>query len=131
MARHMHGYLREIRETITDGLIVDIQSEARGEALGDFLILARESLDAEQKDVAAVLACAALEDALKRCANARGLNVQDKNMNEVVNALKAEGVIRRNQGALLSAFVKLRNDALHARWAAIDTTGVTSYYRIH
>ena len=125
-AHHMHGYLREIRETITDGLIVDIQSEARGEALGDFLVLARESLDAEQKDVAAVLACAALEDALKRCANARGLNVQDKNMNEVVNALKADGVIRRNQGALLSAFVKLRNDALHARWAAIDTTGVTS-----
>ena len=123
---HMHGYLREIRETITDGLIVDIQSEARGEALGDFLILARESLDAEQKDVAAVLACAALEDALKRCANARGLNVQEKNMNEVVNALKTEGVIRKNEGALLSAFVKLRNDALHARWAAIDTTGVTS-----
>ena len=57
-----------------------------------------------------------MEDALKRCANARGLNVQNKNMNEVVNALKAEGVIRINQGALLSAFVKLRNDAFHARW---------------
>ena len=122
----LYGYLRELKETIRGGLVVNIQSEARGEALGDFLILARESLDAEQKDVAAVLACAALEDALKRCANDRGLNVQDKNMNEVVNALKADGVIRRNQGALLSAFVKLRNDALHARWAAIDTTGVTS-----
>lgn len=67
-----------------------------------------------------------LEDSLKRCANDRGLNVQEKNMSEVVNALKAEGVIRRNQGALLSAFVRLRNDAFHARWAAIDTTGVTS-----
>ena len=120
------GYLRELREVIADGLIVNIQSEARGEALGDFLVLARESLDAEQKDVAAVLACAALEDALKRCANDRGLNVQDKNMNEVVNALKAEGVLRKNEGALLSAFVKLRNDAFHARWAAIDTTSVTS-----
>lgn len=125
-AHHMHGYLREIKETITDGLIVNIQSEARGEALGDFLVLARESLDAEQKDVAAVLACAALEDALKRCATNRGLDVQDKNMSEVVNALKVEGVIRRNQAALLNAFVKLRNDAFHARWDAIDTTGVTS-----
>ena len=122
----LHGYLRELKETIRGGLIVDIQSGARGEALGDFLVLARESLDVEQKDVAAVLACAALEDALKRCGNGRGLNVQDKNMNEVVNALKAEGVIRKNEGALLSAFVRLRNDALHARWAAIDTTGVTS-----
>lgn len=122
----MHGYLRELKENIRAGLIVNIQSEVRGEALGDFLSLARESLDTEQKDVAAVLVCAALEDALKRCANDRGLNVQDKNMNEVVNALKAEGVIRRNEGALLSAFVRLRNDAFHARWAAIDTTGVTS-----
>ena len=125
-AHHMHGYLREIRESITDGLIVNIQSEARGEALGDFLVLAREALDAEQKEVAAVLACAALEDVLKRCANDRGLNVQDKNMNEVVNALKSEGIIRKNQGALLSAFVKLRNDAFHARWEAIDTATVNS-----
>ena len=126
IAHYMHGYLRELKENIRAGLIVNIQSEVRGEALGDFLSLARESLDTEQKDVAAVLVCAALEDALKRCANDRGLNVQDKNMNEVVNALKAEGVIRRNEGALLSAFVRLRNDAFHARWAAIDTTGVTS-----
>ena len=125
-AHRMHGYLHELKEAIRAGLIVNIQSETRGEALGDFLVLARESLDAEQKDVAAVLACAALEDALKRCANDRGLDVQDKNMNEVVNALKSEGVIRRNQGALLSAFVRLRNDAFHARWEAIDTTGVTS-----
>ena len=124
--QHLHGYLRELKVAIEDGLILNIQNEARGETLGDFLVLAREALDAEQKDVAAVLACAALEDTLKRCASDRGLDVQDKNMNEVVNALKAEGVIRRNQGALLSAFVKLRNDAFHAQWDAIDTTGVTS-----
>ena len=123
---HLRGCLRTLAAEIRDGLIVNIQSEARAEALGDFLVLARESLDAERKDVAAVLACAALEDTLKRCASDRGLDVQDKNMNDVVNALKTEGVIRRNQGALLSAFVKLRNDAFHARWDAIDTTGVTS-----
>ena len=125
-AHRMHGYLHELKEAIRAGLIVNIQSEARGEALGDFLVLAREALDAEQKNVAAVLGCAALEDALKRCANDRGLNVQDKNMNDVVNALKAEGVIRRNQGALLSAFVKLRNDAFHAKWDAIDNADVKS-----
>ena len=126
IGHRMHGYLRELRETITDGLMVNIQSEARGEALGDFLSLARESLDAEQKDVAAVLACAALEDALKRCATNRGIEVQEENMSTVINALKADRVIRRNQGALLDAFVKLRNDAFHARWAAVDTSSVRS-----
>ena len=126
LVMHLHAYLRELKAALKEGRIVNIQSEARGEALGDFLVLARESLDAEQKDVAAVLACAALEDALKRCASDRGLHVQDKNMNDVVNALKTEGIIRKNEGALLSAFVRLRNDAFHARWTAIDTTGVTS-----
>ena len=123
---HLRGCLRTLASEIRNGLIVNIQSEARGEVFGDFLVSAREALNEEQKDVAAVLACAALEDTLKRCASDRGLNVQEKNMNEVVNALKTEGVIRKNEGALLSAFVKLRNDAFHARWAEIDTTGVTS-----
>ena len=126
IAQYMHGYLRELREAITDGLMVNIQSELRGEILGDFLVLANEALAEEQKDVAAVLACAALEDALKRCASARGLDVQDKYMPEVVNALKAEKVIRKNQAALLSAFVKLRNDAFHAQWIKIDTADVKS-----
>ena len=123
---HLRGCLRTLASEIRDGLIVNIQSEARGAVFGDFLVSAREALDEEQKDFAAVLACAALEDALKRCASDRGLDVQDKNMNEVVNALKTEGVIRRNQGALLSAFVKLRNDAFHAQWDAIDTIVVNS-----
>ena len=114
---HLRGCLRTLASEIRNGLIVNIQSEARGEVFGDFLVSAREALNEEQKDVAAVLACAALEDTLKRCASDRGLNVQEKNMNEVVNALKTEGVIRKNEGALLSAFVKLRNDAFHARSA--------------
>ena len=38
------------------------------------------------KDVAAVLACAALEDALKRFGRLKGLQVEDKAMQEVVNA---------------------------------------------
>ena len=89
----MQGYLRELKSAISEGRIVNIQSEAQGEVLGDFLILARKALDEEEKDVAAVLACAALEDALKRCASDRGLNVQDKNMQTVVNALKSRGAL--------------------------------------
>ena len=122
----LHGYLRELKETIRGGLIVDIQSEARGEALGDFLVLARESLDAEQKDVAAVLACAALEDALKRCASERGLEVEDKDMSEVVNALKAEGIIRGAQGRILSGYVRIRNKTFHAEWDAVDAASVNA-----
>jgi len=53
---------------------------------------AKLALD-DNKDVAAVLACAALEDALKRVAIKNELDVDDKDMSEVINALKAGGVL--------------------------------------
>ena len=122
----LHGCLRTLAVDIREGRIVNIRSEARGEVLGDFLALAREALDQQEKDVAAVLACAALEDVLKRYASNRGLDVHDKDMSSVVNALKAAGVIPGPQGALLSGFVKLRNKAFHAQWEAIDIAAVNS-----
>ena len=121
---HLRGCLRTLASEIRSGLIVNIQSEARGEVFGDFLILAREALDEEQKNVAAVLACAALEDALKRCASEQGLDVHDQDMSEVVNALKSKGVIRGAQGQVLRGYVRIRNKAFHAEWDAIDVPSV-------
>ena len=124
--KRLYGCLRALKSDIEEGLIVNIRSEARGEVFGDFLVLAREALDADQKDVAAVLACAALEDALKRGASDRGLEVHDKDMSEVVNALKSAGVIRGPQGALLRGFVQIRNKTFHAQWTAINSADVSS-----
>ena len=73
-----------------------------------------------------VLACAALEDALKRCASDRGLNVEDKNMLSVVNALKSEGVIPSLQGKVLDRYVQIRNKTFHAQWGEIDAASVSS-----
>ena len=124
IVRHLEGYLRELKSAISEGRIVNIQSEVRGEVLGDFLALAREALHEGQKDVAAVLACAALEDALKRCASEQGLDVEDQDMSEVVNALKSKGVIRGAQGQVLRGYVRIRNKAFHAEWDAIDVPSV-------
>ena len=73
-----------------------------------------------------MLACAALEDALKRCAINRGLNVEDKNMSSVVNALKSEGVIPNLQGKVLDRYVQIRNKAFHAQWDEIDAASISS-----
>ena len=124
------GYLRALKSDVEEGRIANIQSEARGEVLGDFLLLAREALEEGEKDVAAVLACAALEDALKRYASALGLEVQDKKMQTVVNALKSRSVISSSQGRTLDGYVQIRNDTFHARWAAIsgaDVGGIIGY----
>ena len=123
---HLRGCLRTLASEIREGLIVNIQSEARGEVLGGFLILARTALDEDRKDVAAVLACAALEDALKRCASEQGLDVQDQDMSTVVKALKSKSVIRGGQGEVLRGYVRIRNKAFHAQWEAIDVPSVNS-----
>lgn len=76
--------------------------------------------------MAAVLACAALEDALKRFAESNGLNVNDKVMQEVVNALKAKGLVTGAQKSLLDSMPKIRDYAMHANWDKITAQDVGS-----
>ena len=75
------------------GYIFSMQALISGEIYGDFVALAKGALAEGAKDVAAVLACAALEDALKRLALLNNLEVSDKTMQDVVNALKAKGLV--------------------------------------
>ena len=96
----MRGVLRTIRAEIDNGLLDSIRTTVKGEILSDFLLLAQQSLG-DSKDVAAVLACAALEDALKRYAEANGLECDDKEMSDVVNALKARGLVQGAQSKVL------------------------------
>jgi hypothetical protein len=50
------------------GHVFNLEATISGEIFGDFVVLAKNALAKNHKDVAAVLACAALEDALKRYA---------------------------------------------------------------
>ena len=68
----------------------------------------------------------ALEDALKRVAIKENLDVDDKDMSEVINALKAKGVIKGAQAPIVQSYVKLRNKAFHAEWDKIDKAGVSA-----
>lgn len=78
------------------------------------------------KDVAAVLACAALEDALKKFAAKHGLEVGDKPMLEVVSALKSRGLVGGAQKSLLNTMPKIRDYAMHANWEKIQPEDVSS-----
>ena len=78
------------------------------------------------KDVAAVLACAALEDALKRLALLNNLEVSDKTMQDVVNALKAKGLVGGAQKSLLDTMPKIRDYTMHANWDKITPQDVGS-----
>ncbi len=124
IVRQCQGVLRSMSSDIKAGRLGSIRLEYQGQVFADFLNLAKVALTEGTKDVAAVLAAAALEDALKRFAEAKGLDIEDKDLSNVVNALKAASLVSSTQSALLKGMIPFRNKALHADWAKIDTAEV-------
>jgi hypothetical protein len=122
----LHGYLQNMRKEIQSGIVHSVQSEAKGEVLADFVVMAKQALDGDAKDVAAVLACAALEDTLKKYAEFNGLDVYEKDMSAVVNALKSKGLIKGPRSKVLESFVTVRNKVFHAQWEKIEATEIHS-----
>ena len=124
------GIFRSAKEDFDGGYVFNVDLRISGEVFGDFIVLAKHALAEGQKDVAAVLACAALEDALKRYAVANGLNVDDKSMTDVINALKSKGLVSGAQKSLLGSMPKIRDYAMHANWEKIsepDVSGVIGF----
>ena len=120
------GVLTSTKNDIELGLISRIIIQASGAVIGDFIAIAKNELKVGSKDVAAVLASAALEDALKRKADELGIKTENKDLSAIINALKSQGFIGGAQGPIVSSFVKLRNSAMHADWSKIQETDVNS-----
>jgi hypothetical protein len=72
------------------------------------------------------LACAALEDALKRYAAPHGLDTGNKTMQDVVGFLKSKGLVSGAQKSLMDTMPKIRDYAMHANWDKITATDVGS-----
>lgn len=122
----MIALFQSSKEDFEGGYVFNVELRISGEVFGDFVALARKSLSEGQKDVAAVLACAALEDAIKRLAHANGLPTEGKTMVDLVNALKAAGIVAGAQKSLLDAMPRIRNMAMHAEWSKIGEPDVSS-----
>ncbi|MDR8077622.1 DUF4145 domain-containing protein [Burkholderia cenocepacia] len=122
----LHAVFLAAKEDFEGGYVFDVEMRVSGEVFGDFVKLAREALGEGHHHVAAVLASAALEDALKRYATANGLDVEGKDMQNTVNALKGAGLVSGAQKSLLDAMPKLRNAALHAEWERLNESEVGS-----
>lgn len=122
----LYGVFQSAKEGFEGGYVFDIEKQVSGEVFGDFVAMAKRALDDGFKDVAGVLACAALEDSLKRYATANGLDVKGKTMNEVIGALKAKRLVEGPYKSILDTMPNLRNAALHAEWDKVTREGVGS-----
>jgi hypothetical protein len=122
----MNAIFLSAKEDFEGGYVFDPDLRVSGEVLADFVTLAQHALKEGHKDVAAVLASAALEDALKRYAISAKLDVGDKTMQDIVNLLKGAGLVGGAQKTMLDTMPKLRNAALHAQWDKITEPDVNS-----
>lgn len=124
--RSLYAIFSSARNDFAGGYVFNVELRVSGEVFGDMIVLARQALSEGHTGVAAVLACAALEDALKRYAISSGLNVEGKTMQEVVNALKGGGQVSGVQKTLLDAMPRIRNAAMHADWGKLSEPDVSS-----
>lgn len=121
-----YGVLEAASRDFEGGYLFDLEKRIAGELLGDFVNLSKAAMKEGHKDVAAVLACAALEDTLKRYARGHGLAVDDQVMQSVVSTLKGKGLVSGAQKTLLDAMPKVRDFAMHANWDKITPEDVSS-----
>jgi len=126
LGESIKGTLLNIREELNTGLIRSIATQVAGEVIGDLNSLAKAELKAGYTQVAAVLASAALEDALKKKAEEIGLSVRGKSLDNVINLLKSKSFFKGTQVSIVSSYVKLRNAAMHANWDKIQESDVGS-----
>ena len=108
------------------GLTSALDLKITGDVMDDLLQLARQTLRDGQKNVAAVLIAAALEDSLKRCARLHGLDIEGKFLPEVIRALNSSGVRVGGQKGAIKMLPDFRNAALHANWSEVEETDVAS-----
>ena len=124
--QELFGVFQAAREAYDKEFLFDLEVQTAADVFGSFAAAAKQAMKENKKDVAAVIASAALEDALKRYAVRNGLDVDDKTMAHVINALKSKGLVSGAQKSLLGGMLMTRNNAMHADWDKITEPEVSS-----
>jgi uncharacterized protein YutE (UPF0331/DUF86 family) len=132
VVRTVRGTLTAARVDVAAGRVGELIDLAASEIILDFIMLAQRALDDGRVDVAAVLSAAAFEDVVRRKAQKAGVDVADKDLSDLINALKAAGVLSKPQAQVASAYVTFRNKALHADWGKLlppEVAGLISFVK--
>lgn len=120
------GILENLKSDINLGLLISIEKQTTGEIFTDMLTLAKKLIDEGYKESSSVLVCGAFEDSMKKIAYQNGLEVNDADLTEVINALKSKSIMQSLQASIAKSHVQLRNKAFHAQWDKIDIPEIKS-----
>ncbi len=114
------GILKSANAEWTNGLINTLEFHFVGLAFEDFLRHATVYNDSDKKLEAAVLASAVLEDTMKKLCAKHNIATEDKTLDSLISALKANQVVGKVKAERLRSYAALRNRAFHAEWDAFD-----------
>ncbi|MBL7951919.1 MAG: hypothetical protein JNM62_09375 [Flavobacteriales bacterium] len=116
--------LKSTKADVEAGWVESLERTYSGIVIADFVVMARNAIAEGRTEVASVLACAALEDALKRTGELAGLAVSEQEMPGVINELVKAGIIAGPQSKLVRSFSAIRNKAMHAEFDKVDSADV-------
>ena len=122
------GTLTSIKAELDAGFIGSLRVTLTGEVLADLIKLSRTTLTETgdgSKNVAAVLAAAAFEGAMRKLSDTKGLGEQEK-LADVLTTLKDNGVLQGAEVGIAQSYLSFRNRALHAKWSEVDRPGIES-----
>src|SRR2546422_102685 len=108
----VQGVLANLEQEVSAGLLSSVERRVTSDVLSDLIKLARIALDEGTdgaKNVAAVLAAAAFEDALRRIAKEYAGVIGQDSLADVLTALKAEGIIVAPQLGIAQSYLNFRN----------------------
>jgi hypothetical protein len=123
------GVLSGLRADIASGYLSGVEELVHADVFSDFLEMAVELLRKEYKDPAAVVAGSVLEEHLRKLATKAGIPIEDERgapvKSDRLNAsLAAAGVYNKLEQKSITAWLDLRNQAAHGRYAEYDARQV-------
>jgi hypothetical protein len=124
-----HGALHSMKREIESGLTGNLRQQITGEVLTDLIQLSRTVLSEQgdkAKNVSAVLAAAAFEDAIRRMGKTLAGVPGEDDLSEVLKKLKDTGVMQGPQVGIAQSYLSFRNHALHANWDKIEKESIHS-----
>ena len=120
------GILEGLKFDLEQGLLTSIEKQTTGAIYADMLTISKQLIDEGHVEPASVLACGAFEDCMKKFAKSHDLDVDDADLNQVINALKSNSLLKGPQASVAKSFVQLRNKSFHANWEKIDVPEIKS-----
>ncbi len=120
----LYGLLAATKDEWKRGLLRKVEYIVIAEAFDDFLDHASYYHKGNKKIESSILACAVLEDTIKRIARKHTIETKGMSMEPLIDELVKQNIFTPVKAKRVKSFAGVRNHALHAEWDEFDIRDV-------